>query len=496
MEVTNTKEESKTASIVVIGGGIAGVSCAETLSSLCKDEKITLITASPLIKAVTNFKQISRRLEEFEVEEKPGAALEAECENVKVLQVMVVSIDADKNEIQTSDGSTMPYTKLCICSGGTPKLVSHDNPYVIGIRDTESVSHFQEKLSGARRVIIVGNGGIATELVHEIENCEVVWAIKDKSISATFVDAGAAEFFLPHLAGDKEVQEGPLKRLKYTVSNAAAKDQVQSGTKGGALGPDWSLGLTMKGKYNSARKVHVEYECEIKEIFTPEELKERNLEVDEPIGCSYLNCEWPVYVCFRNGKFYGCDFIVSATGVIPNSCSISCNKIFKIAQDGGIEVNDQMHTNVDHIYAAGDVCTASWDWAPHWLQMRLWSQARQMGCYAAQCIMADINKEKITLDFCFELFAHVTKFFGYKVILLGKFNGQGLEGKYDILLRMTKGVEYIKVVLKDGRMQGAILIGETDLEETFENLILNQLDLTRYGEDLLDPGIDIEDYFD
>ena len=50
--------------------------------------------------------------------------------------------------------------------------------------------------------------------------------------------------------------------------------------------------------------------------------------------------------------------------------------------------------------------------------------------------------------------------------------------------------------MKDGRMQGCILVGETDLEETFENLILNQMDLSVYGEDLLDPGIDIEDYFD
>ena len=50
--------------------------------------------------------------------------------------------------------------------------------------------------------------------------------------------------------------------------------------------------------------------------------------------------------------------------------------------------------------------------------------------------------------------------------------------------------------MKEGRMQGALLIGDTDLEETFENLILNQLDLSAYGEDLLDPNIDIEDYFD
>ena len=77
-------------------------------------------------------------------------------------------------------------------------------------------------------------------------------------------------------------------------------------------------------------------------------------------------------------------------------------------------------------------------------------------------------------------------------------------------------------------MAGAVLVGDTDLEvgaanhtlilsnsgshvcmhvtyatpgghffqETFENLILNQMDLSRFGESLLDPNIDIEDYFD
>ena len=63
-------------------------------------------------------------------------------------------------------------------------------------------------------------------------------------------------------------------------------------------------------------------------------------------------------------------------------------------------------------------------------------------------------------------------------------------------MRVTKGREYVKAVMSQGRMVGAILIGDTDLEETFENLILNQMDLSRFGEQLLDPNIDIEDYFD
>ncbi len=82
------------------------------------------------------------------------------------------------------------------------------------------------------------------------------------------------------------------------------------------------------------------------------------------------------------------------------------------------------------------------------------------------------------------------------MVLLGKFNAQGLGQDHELLVRCTKGQEYVKVVLTGGRMVGAVLIGETDLEETFENLILNQMDLSRYGVELLNPNIDIEDYFD
>lgn len=81
-------------------------------------------------------------------------------------------------------------------------------------------------------------------------------------------------------------------------------------------------------------------------------------------------------------------------------------------------------------------------------------------------------------------------------MVLGKYNAQGLGSDHELMLRCTKGHEYVKVVMQNGRMMGAVLIGETDLEETFENLILNQMDLSAYGEDLLNPDIDIEDYFD
>ena len=58
------------------------------------------------------------------------------------------------------------------------------------------------------------------------------------------------------------------------------------------------------------------------------------------------------------------------------------------------------------------------------------------------------GEEKRDLDFSFEMFAHSTKFFGFKVVLLGLFNAQGMDqADYEVLLRVTKGKEYVKAVM-------------------------------------------------
>ena len=73
------------------------------------------------------------------------------------------------------------------------------------------------------------------------------------------------------------------------------------------------------------------------------------------------------------------------------------------------------------------------------------------------------------------------------------FNSAEVEVQY----RITPGLEYIKVVLVKGVVVGATLVGDTDLEETFENLILDGIFVGGPGvADLLHPDVDIEDYYD
>uniref|UniRef100_A0A8C1U383 Pyridine nucleotide-disulfide oxidoreductase domain-containing protein 1 n=1 Tax=Cyprinus carpio TaxID=7962 RepID=A0A8C1U383_CYPCA len=404
----NSMASDKQVTFVIVGGGIAGVTCAEQIASQFASDDVCLLTASPLVKTVTNFKQVSKTLEEFDVEEQPSSVLEEKYPNLKVIQSAVKLLRAKEHLLQAENGQTFHYKKLCICSGARPKLLTQDNPHVLGIRDTDSAQEFQKRLSKAKRIVVIGNGGIALELVYEVEGCEVIWAVKDKAIGNTFFDAGAAQFLIPSLEVDKKERSLPCKRARYTTDKTGAGQSGATGELGSALGPDWHEGIELRGTEQNSSGVHIEYECEVDKIYTQQEFLQSQLDTNK----SELGL-WPAYVQLTNGKIYGCDFVVSATGVVPNT---------------------------DPFLSGNNV--------------------KQY------------------------------------VVLLGKFNAQGLGRDHELLVRCTKGQEYVKVVLTGGRMVGAVLIGETDLEETFENLILNQMDLSRYGEELLNPNIDIEDYFD
>lgn len=475
-------EEKLNCTFLIVGGGIAGVSCVESIAFLAPEEKIILITASPLIKTVTNIIPLGKTLMQFDIEEKDSTVLMKVHDLLKIINDLVIKIDSLNKQVETKNGKIINYKMLCLCNGARPKLIENYNNFILGIRDTESVLQFSQKIKNSKRIVIVGNGGIATEIVHEVDGLEMIWVIKDKHISATFVDPGASEFFMNKIyKNDTFVHTNVsslTKRMRYTVSDITAV------ADGPALGPDWHNNFDIKSSYLKSAKIQIEYECEVIKILNKSEQKEF-----DPME------EWPIYVQLTNGKIIGCDFIVSATGVIPNS-DIKGLEDIKKEKDGGLLVDWKLETSKQDIYAAGDVCSAGWVLAKHWFQMRLWTQAHQMGRYAAKSMVSKMKNEEFLQDFCFELFTHVTKFFGYKVVLLGLYNGQKLDNNYEVLLRITRGEEYIKLILKNGKMQGAVLIGDTNLEEMCENLILNQLDLSVYGEDLLNPDIDIEDYFD
>lgn len=453
---------------VVVGGGIAGISCVEALQTWSPDETTLLVSETPSIKAAANAIQLTKTLVQFDVKEISIRHLKSTFSKLSVKIDKVCSIDSGNRIITMESGTQVGYKTLCLCLGGRPKIIEEGKSYVLGIRDTDSVNQLRDKLKNSRRIVIAGNGGIASELVYEIQGVEKYWVIKDQHISSVFLDPGAAEFLRESVNQPSDQKSKPiLKRQKFSGDASSA-----------ALGPDWLAHNQLRGAHES--NLFIESSTSIVEIHI------------NPSDSNY-----PITVELDNGKRLEVDFVVSATGVTPSGNSVTVSpKNLNIAEDGGILIDENMRTNLEGVYAAGDVATAGWHPAKHWLQMRLWTQARQTGSHAGKVMAASLKNEIVYPDFCFEVFSHITKFFGRKVILLGLFNAQKLNRDCEFLIRVTKNQEYVKLVMVDGKIQGAVLIGETDLEEMCENLILDQLDVSSLGDQLLDPDIDIDDYFD
>jgi len=80
---------------VVVGGGIAGVSCVEQLSQICAKETITFITARDVVKAAHNLKTYGRTLEEFDVKEQSANSVFNHCPNVVIVQSQVVAFNPE-----------------------------------------------------------------------------------------------------------------------------------------------------------------------------------------------------------------------------------------------------------------------------------------------------------------------------------------------------------------------------------------------------------------
>lgn len=122
---------------------------------------------------------------------------------------------------------------------------------------------------------------------------------------------------------------------------------------------------------------------------------------------------------------------VSATGVKPIVDFLGPE--YERGEDGGVIVNEYMQTTGSKdVYACGDCCSMTWPESDVWFQMRLWTQARTMAVYAARC-MAD-QVDELGSGFAFELFAHMTRFFGFQVALLGCFNAQHLSDEVCVFL--------------------------------------------------------------
>lgn len=203
--------------MVVLGGGVAGVAAVEQLAALHRtDMHITLVSASPTVKGVANYVKLSDALESFDLTELDLATLARGREDAVTVMLgtaarVEVAAGAKGGVVHLSDGRSVAFDRLCVATGAVPRLILRDHPRVLGLRDSQvgrrlcllvgrshvcgppapcalaahsqTVEAFARELGHCRRLVVVGNGGIALGVVHQVREraSERVWHSGDST---------------------------------------------------------------------------------------------------------------------------------------------------------------------------------------------------------------------------------------------------------------------------------------------------------------------------
>ena len=180
-----------------------------------------------------------------------------------------------------------------------------------------------------------------------------------------------------------------------------------------------------------------------------------------------------------NGERYECDFAGVAIGLDFNTEILEDTPI---ETDDGVIVDEYMRTNVDNVFAAGDITEFYDTVLGERAQNGAWGSAKEQGTIAAHNMIDHgsepfewVSSYSIThFDFPFLSFGHPT---------LGD----------DSVEATTDDGEWRRVALKDGRVVGGVLIGDLSPQSAFKQLMREKRDVSGQKELLMEPGFSVDD---
>jgi NAD(P)H-nitrite reductase large subunit len=183
------------------------------------------------------------------------------------------------------------------------------------------------------------------------------------------------------------------------------------------------------------------------------------------------------HAVLRDGERVNCDLVVFAIGVRPNTGFISQDAGIKINR--GIVVNSRMRTTKPNIYAAGD-CIETEDLLLGISRpMAIWPNAYRQGKIAGYN-MAGVEKK-----YDGSMAMNSIEICGIPTISVGLTDPDEGDG-CEIIERYNRSKPtYKKLVLRDDRLVGAILIGEIDRAGIYTGLIKDQTNVNPFRDHLL-----------
>ena len=393
-----------TPEIIIIGGGVAAFNAIKSIREIDSDVIVHLIQNEPIYPYYRT--RLTKSL--FENLEADDISLQRkewyDQKNIIIhFKKEVTSIDTKNNMVNLNDGSHLDYSKLLLANGASnfkPNIEGIDKENVFTIRKFEDIQAIKSKSDDQKTILHIGGG---------IQNLEAAWAFcsHDKEvIIVEFMDR-----LMPRQL-DTRASEILLNTVKSYNTKVLLSTEV----------------IAIKGneKVNSVIA------------------KDRN-------SSEGTNAE----------QSLACDMVIYSVGIRPN---IKLCENTSIQTHMGVIVDDHMRTNLENIYAAGDIAEFCGKVGG------LWPIAIEQGKTSGYNIVGK------NVSYTGLLPVTTMNAFNLSVFSVGAID----EASATLALVDDPGDDnsYKRIFIKDNTIIGAIVIGETKYNNMLKKFVTDRTDIS------------------
>ena len=352
-----------------------------------------------------------------------------ETHNIQRTLAKVVALDGKNSRFTLDGGVDIAYDQLLIASGARPNPPEFKGANLSGVmtmrtlRDARTV---MDLLSAKRirQAVIVGSGPLGIE-----------WAqgLLHHHVRVTYLLRG--EMFFER-ALDKTASDLVISRLRAEGVDVITNEEI---------------GEALAGKDGKLRAIRLK----------------------------------------NSGKEIECQLVGAAIGIRPNVEFLEGSGV-DLAIDPkrgtvqGIKVNEMLRTNIENIYAAGDIIYRT---------LGLWEPARLQGRVAGRNMAGNSDVYKQGVHY------HATRLYDLDFASAGE---SAEKNGDEVLIDFPKGsgrVAYRKLIIRENKLIGAILLGQRKEHVRkygvqYRKLINEGIDISGISTNLLDSSFDLASWLD
>ena len=192
--------------IVIVGNGIAGITCALIARKRDKNVEITVVSGeheyffSRTALMYVYMDKLSRR------DLEPYSRKMYEEKNIKLMRDWVVDLDSDKKTIQTATQKTISYDKLVLAVGARPNIfpwegIEHVQEGLVHFVSMQDLNECERLTPSTKEAVVVGGGLIGIELAESLawHGVKVTFLIRESSFFPIALSKEESDFVVEHI---------------------------------------------------------------------------------------------------------------------------------------------------------------------------------------------------------------------------------------------------------------------------------------------------------